>query len=173
MTVYEPPASATPSTITVERLLNDPHMDLNWRLLAGEGGLARRIEHRRIQKSGLVLAGHVHGVVPSRIQILGETELSYLEALGAAQRAEAAGHMFALQLCCVFVTRGAEAPPELTAAAERTDTPLILTEERSSRTITHLHTILDERLAPRARVHGVLVDVFEVGVLLLGQRRHR
>ncbi|HZO15920.1 MAG TPA: HPr(Ser) kinase/phosphatase, partial [Polyangiaceae bacterium] len=47
-------------------------------------------------------------------------------------------------------------------------TPLLLSPERSSRTITSLHALLDERLAPRQRIHGVLVDVFEVGLLLLG-----
>jgi HPr kinase/phosphorylase len=56
----------------------------------------------------------------------------------------------------------------LVAAADRAETPLLMSQHRSSRTILALHALLDERLAPTARVHGVLVDVFEVGLLLLG-----
>jgi HPr kinase/phosphorylase len=55
------------------------------------------------------------------------------------------------------------------AEADRTGTPLAVCAERSSAAIGRLHTLLDERLAPRVRIHGVLVDVFEVGVLLLGK----
>ena len=80
MTVYEPPENAARS-ITVRALLDDPALELNVRLVGGAAGLDRVIAHPRIQKSGLVLVGHTHGLVPERVQILGETELSYIEAL--------------------------------------------------------------------------------------------
>jgi len=137
-------------------------------LLAGSAGLFRRITHSRIQKSGLALAGHYHGVVPTRIQILGETELSFLHQLSPAQREDAARGLFALELSCVIVTRGAKPPVELVNAAEASATPLMLSIERSSRTITAIHALLDDRLAPRTALHGVLVDVFGVGLLLEG-----
>ena len=124
--------------------------------------------HTRIQKSGLALAGHFHGVVPSRIQILGETELSYLKSLAPTQQVRAASGFFGLELSCVIVTRGARPPAELVRWANDTGTPLLVSTERSSRTITALHALLDDRLAPRTTLHGVLVDVFGVGLLLVG-----
>jgi HPr kinase/phosphorylase len=69
----------------------------------------------------------------------------------------------------VLVTRGVDPPPAFCDEAERTGTPLVVCAERSSSVIAAIHTLLDERLAPRTRIHGVLVDVFEVGVLLLGK----
>lgn len=168
MTVYDPPAEEARS-ISVGALLDDPALELDARLVAGASGLGRQVKHRRIQKSGLVLVGHVHGLVPSRIQILGETEISYVESLEPAGQAEAATHMFSLGLACLVITRGIEPPKAFVEEAERTGTPLILCTERSSSAITAIHTLLDERLAPRTRIHGVLVDVFEVGVLLLGK----
>jgi HPr kinase/phosphorylase len=168
MTVYEPPSNGARS-ITVRALLDDPVLELNVRLVAGASGLDREITHPRIQKSGLAMVGHLHGIVPTRIQILGETELSYAETLSAEKQRNAARHLFSLGLACVVVTRGVDPPAPFCEEAEQTGTPLVVCAERSSSAITALHTVLDERLAPRARVHGVLVDVFEVGVLLLGK----
>jgi HPr kinase/phosphorylase len=168
VTVYDPPATEI-QKLTVRALLDDPALELNVRLVAGAAGLEREINHPRIQKSGLAMVGHVQGLHPNRVQVLGETEMSYVQSLTQAQQAEAAHHLFGAKLACVLVTRGVDAPRAFREAAERTGTPLVICAERSSSAITALHTLLDERLAPRTRIHGVLVDVFEVGVLLLGQ----
>lgn len=175
MTVHgSPPSSAPPSPVsragvTVRHLLADRALGLSARVLAGEGGLDRRITHPRIQKSGLPLVGHLHGFVPSRIQVLGETELSYVESLDLPRQTEAARHLFGQLPSCVVVTRGVAPPMPFLEEADRVGTPLICVEERSSVAITALHTVLDEHLAPRTRLHGVLVDIFEVGVLIVGQ----
>jgi len=161
--------STAPQHISVRELLEDAALGLKVRLVAGGAGLDRKVHHVRIQKSGLAMVGHLHGVVPTRVQILGGTELSYLEGLRPAEQSSAVAALLSLELSCVLVTRGVEPPPALVAAAQRTDTPLLVCTERSSVAIGRLHALLDERLAPRTRIHGVLVDVFEVGVLLLGK----
>ena len=161
--------SQVPQHLSVRELLEDSALGLKVRLVAGGAGLDRKIQHVRIQKSGLALVGHLHGVVPTRIQILGGTELSYIEGLRPAEQSSAVAALLSMGLSCVLITRGAEPPPSLVAAAQRTDTPLLVCAERSSLAINRLHALLDERLAPRTRIHGVLVDVFEVGVLLLGK----
>ena len=103
----EPPELAR--GVSVRDLLDDPALGLNVRLVAGANGLGRFIDHPRIQKSGLSLVGHVRGVVPSRIQVLGETELSYAETLSAESQRLAAECLFSLNLACVLVTRGVSA----------------------------------------------------------------
>ncbi|HMJ13879.1 MAG TPA: HPr(Ser) kinase/phosphatase, partial [Polyangiaceae bacterium] len=168
MTVYDPPSNAQRG-ISVRELLDDPALELNVRLVAGAPGLDRSIGHPRIQKSGLAMVGHVHGISPRRIQILGETEMSYARGLDSEAQTSAANRLFSMGLCCVIMTRGTDPPLPFIEAAERTGTPLVVCAERSSSAITAIHTLLDERLAPRTRIHGVLVDVFEVGVLLLGK----
>lgn len=170
-------APARCAGLTVRALLDDPALSIALTPLAG-ADTERTIEHTRIQKSGLALVGHFHGIVPARIQILGQTELSYLVQLGPEARRSALAGFFGLNLSCVVVTQerpgvdalgqGYEAVPELCAAAEASGTPLLLSSVRSSVTITELHALLDDRLAPRTRLHGVLVDVFGVGLLLMG-----
>lgn len=169
-----------PRAISVRELLRDQGPGAELSLIAGEHGLDRLIRHTRIQKSGLALAGHFHGIVPSRAQILGQTELSYLAKLRHEERKSALTGFFALGLSCVIVTQGKRSfedeasgmgilpMPELLDGAEETNTPLLLSTERSSATIMAIHALLDDRLAPRIRLHGVLVDVFGVGLLLMG-----
>lgn len=155
--------------IEAAELLEDDRLGLALRIAAGRGGLNRPIVHPRIQKSGLGLAGHFHGLVPTRIQVLGETEISYLESLDEAAQEKAADGFFSLCLSCVIVTRGIDPPRAIVRAAERTETPLFVSEARSSLTITAVHALLDDRLAPRTSLHGVLVDVFGVGLLITGK----
>ena len=97
-----------------------------------EPWLERPLRHPRVQKCGLALAGHFHGVVPTRVQVLGETELSYLESLAGDARSNAARGFFSLGLSCVVVTREGEPPRALVQAAEATGTPLFVSSEHSS-----------------------------------------
>lgn len=176
----EAPSAPEPRSISVAELLRDQAPGAEISVIAGEQGVDRLICHTRIQKSGLALAGHFHGIVPTRAQILGQTELSYLAKLHHEERRRALSGFFALGLSCVIVTQGKRSfdgdtsgvgilpMPELLDCAEETNTPLLLSNEKSSTTITAIHALLDDRLAPRVRLHGVLVDVFGVGLLLMG-----
>jgi len=155
--------------LTVRELIDDPQLAIHVRRVAGETGLERPLRHPRVQKNGLALAGHFHGVVPTRVQVLGETELSYLDSLDGEARGVAARGYFSLGLSCVFVTGGHDPPRPLVAAAEATSTPFFVTNARSSRTINALHAVLDDRLAPHTQLHGVLVDVHGIGILLEGK----
>ncbi|MBX3191729.1 MAG: HPr(Ser) kinase/phosphatase [Labilithrix sp.] len=155
--------------VSVGDLVTDARLATELTRLAGEAGLGRPIRHPRVQKSGLALAGHYYGVVPTRVQVLGETELSYLDTLTAEARGQAARGFFSLGLSCVVVTRRDEAPRAIVQAAEATGTPLFMSAARSSRTINVLHATLDEKLAPTSSLHGVLVDVFGIGLLLVGK----
>jgi len=155
--------------LTVRQLIGDPHLSIPLRSLAGSGGLDRPLRHPRVQKNGLALAGHYHGVVPTRVQVLGETELAYLSSLSNEARSVASRGFFSLGLSCVVITGKHDAPRAFVASAEATSTPLFVTDARSSRSINALHAVLDDLLAPHTQLHGVLIDVFGVGILLLGK----
>ena len=165
----ERPGGRHVNEITTGLLASDPQLSIQLRRVAGEPGLGRPIRHPRVQKPGLALAGHFYGVVPTRVQVLGETELSYLDSINGEARSVACRGFFTLGLSCVVVTSNREPPKALIQAAEASTTPLFVSDHRSSHTINALHAVLDDRLAPQTSLHGVLVDVFGVGVLLLGK----
>lgn len=154
--------------VTTREVLAHPELQELLSVCAGQAGLARSITHPRVQKSGLVLVGHSQGVVPSRIQVLGETEVSYLETLAPDERLRRIEFLFSLSLSLIIVTRGIAPLPELLEVAERTNTPLAVSEVRSSTTINRLHAALDRLLAPRTDLHGVFVEVHGIGTLLRG-----
>ena len=154
--------------ITVAHVLAEPRLDAIMRVVAGRDGMDRTIDHPRVQKPGLALAGHTHGVVPTRVQILGETEITFLEGLSDEAQAEAARKLFGVGLSLVVVTRGIDPPEALLTEAQKTSTPMVVAEPRSSRTIQAIHLVLDGIFAPAETRHGVLMDVHGVGTLLLG-----
>lgn len=164
----EPREDGVPE-LTVRRLIDAQDLGIKLRRVAGGDGMDRPLRHPRVQKNGLALAGHHHGVVPTRVQVLGETELSYLDSLSNEARSVAARDFFSLGLSCVVITGAHDPPRAFTTAAEATSTPLYVTDARSSRAINALHAVLDDLLAPHTRLHGVLADVFGVGILLVGK----
>lgn len=154
--------------VTVEAFLDDPDIRDRVQLVAGETSVARMIGHPRIQKSGLALVGHHHGLVSTRIQVLGGTEITFLETLSESMREERCAALFALELSLVLVTRGARPGPILLGAARGAGTPLALTPLRSSQAIRVVHDVLDRMLAPTETLHGVLVEVHGIGILITG-----
>ena len=134
-------------TLTVRSLL-DESAELRLVLLAGESGLGRRITIQRIQKPGLALAGFVRQVHPERVQILGATEISYLETLSEDAAPRSVEAFFTLNPACVVVTKGLEIPALLREAADRLGVPLLRTPLISSVAIDQIQKYLELQLAP-------------------------
>ena len=155
--------------IPVRALLGAQALPFKLQLLAGSAGLDRTIGHPRIQKPGLALVGHFEGVALERVQVLGRTELSFLATMSADDRRTACLEFFTPGFACAIVTTGEHPPDELREGAEQAGCALFLSPAKSSTTINAVHAFLDDQLAPRTRIHGVFIDVFGVGILLLGR----
>ncbi len=156
-------------TIRVEELAKDNEFNLELRLLAGREGLDQLIDHTRVQKYGLALAGFTGFAHPRRVQILGNTEISYLRSLDDAACDHACCEFASLGLASVVVTKGLNVPDQLIAACEAEKLPLFSTPLLTSTFINNLQAFLGEQLAPSTSMHGVLLDVFSVGVMILGR----
>jgi len=154
--------------LTIQDILGEKEAGLDLELLAGEGGLGRCVQVPRIQKPGLALAGYTTNLHPDRIQVLGSTELTYLEQLPEAIARANLAKLCALGISCFIITKGQDPPEMLVAATAAESIPLLRTHHQSSTFISLITQFLEERLLPSTTVHGVLVDVLGVGVLLLG-----
>lgn len=163
---------ATPPTtpaVTVAQLLGDTSYDLKLTLLTGQAGLERQVTSSRIQKPGLALTGFTEHLHPERIQVFGNTEISYLRTLSEAQQAQVLARLFEAPLACVVVTKGLEVPMPLFDGCARAGLALMSTPLVSSAFISQVQSFLEEALTATGSLHGVLMDVFGVGVLLLGK----
>ena len=145
----------------------DPHLALT--LLAGRKGLSKRIAHSQVQKMGLALTGFTRFVDPQRLQIIGNTELAFFGTLSFDQQKEVIRKICSIDMACVVVTRNLEIPYLFLQEAEEKGIPLFRTSLRSIDFIEQVTQFLEEKLAPTTSVHGVLMDVFSVGLLILGK----
>jgi HPr kinase/phosphorylase len=159
-----------PPPIVVRRLLQSPRLaPLKLRCIAGEGGLeTREISNPRIQKPGLALAGYLPYVKPGRLQILGESEYAYLETLGEDLANQRLRQVVALEVPCVVSSKANRPSEEIVETCNELDVPLLTTSANTSETIEILSGYLEDELAPRIQMHGVLLDVFSLGTLIVG-----
>ena len=155
--------------IRVGALLDDKKFDLRLTLVAGRQGLSRRISSTRIQKPGLVLAGFTEYLHKERVQIFGNTEMSYLGTLAPDRAADLMRNFFAQDISCLVITKGLEPPPQLVAAADEAGVPVLRSSHLSSVFIESVQNYLEDVLTAQTSMHGVLLDVFGVGILLLGK----
>jgi HPr kinase/phosphorylase len=155
--------------IRVGALLDDQRFDLRLSLVAGKQGLSRRLSSARIQKPGLVLAGYTEYLHKERMQVFGNTEMSYLRTMPRERKLEALRAFFGAEIACLVVTKDIEIPPEMAAAAEEAGVPLLRTSHLSSTFIESVQNCLEDQLTASTSMHGVLLDVFGVGILLLGK----
>lgn len=155
--------------LNVQEILDEREAGLDLELLAGATGLKRTVSVPRIQKPGLALAGYNANLHSDRIQVLGSTELSYLAHLPRNKALRAVNELLDLKLACLVVTKNQDVPTFLIDAAEHHQTPLLRTFHLSSDFISLITKFLEERLLPTSTLHGVLLDIFGVGVLLQGK----
>lgn len=155
--------------VPVINLVRDRQHQLHLKLITGKKGLAKKITIPRIQKPGLALTGDVSNVHPGRIQILGKAEMRYLTSLAARKQKSVIDKICSLDIACFVVTRNIEPPAALIKACGKCNIPLFSTKLLTSTFVNRATRFLEETLASSTTIHGVLLDVFGVGILLVGQ----
>lgn len=154
------------SAITVGELLERTELEAT--AVAGLAGLARTVSVPRIQKPGLALTGWPEQLHPSRVLVLGATEIQYLIEHAPA-RTVGVATMLASDPACLVVCRDLQVPAEVLAAAEARGVPVLISKLVTADFIAMVTTWMADRLAPSAELHGVLVDVLGIGVLVIGK----
>jgi HPr kinase/phosphorylase len=157
-----------PESVTVEELAFAQEVGLDLEVVHGGEGMANHIRSPRIQKLGLALAGFTDYVHPGRVQLLGGSEINYLRILGPDAYEQSLRGLHTLKICCLVVTKGLDVPHGLLELARENKFVLLRTPALSSVAIQRITGFLEARLAPRTIIHGVFVEVFGLGILILG-----
>ena len=153
---------------TVQALLHGELDDLQLKLVTGDDGMTRVIHRPRVQKPGLAFAGYYEYIKPWRVQIIGASETKYLQSLPPRLREKRIRDVSGLDISCFIVTKGIMPLDEFRVECEKRGVPLFSTPAMSSTTITRTTYVLEEAMAPRLTMHSGLLDVYGIGVLLLG-----
>jgi HPr kinase/phosphorylase len=135
----------------------------------GTDGLDRLVPGADVSSPGLALAGFVARFAAERVQVFGETEVTYLTSLDAATRRAHLATFFGFPIPCVFVTKGLELPVEVTEEAIRTDVAVLRSALKTNEFYNRIKPWLEDYFAPQTTLHGSLSDVYGVGLLFIGQ----
>jgi HPr kinase/phosphorylase len=154
--------------LSIARLFEDNEAKLKLAWIAGEEGGARSLDSELTRDSSRGLIGHLNFIHPNLIQVLGASEVDYLNGLDPAQCQRMLAQITTGDLACFIVAGVAQAPAPLVAVARGTGTALFLSPVPSVELMWMLRPYLARALAESTSVHGVLLDVLGMGVLITG-----
>jgi len=155
--------------LTVGQLLERLKDTLELEHVSTTNGLDRPIENPNASSPGLVLAGYTARFPARRLQVFGETEITYLKSLDSAVRQENLKKFFSFPIPCVFITKGQQPGPDLHDLAAAAGIAIIRSTLKTDEFYNRLKPWLENEFAPTTNLHASLADVFGVGLLLVGK----
>lgn len=153
-----------PKKVKVSELANKFQMEI----ISGEPGLKRTIEVADLCRPGLEMAGYFEYHPGDRVQILGKTELAFFERLPDAERKDRMKRLCLDETPCIVITRGLDVPMELVEASDANGTAVLRSNVNTTMLAGQITDFLEHKLAPSTTIHGVLVDVYGIGMLISG-----
>ncbi|HEY7396294.1 MAG TPA: HPr(Ser) kinase/phosphatase [Gemmatimonadaceae bacterium] len=155
--------------LTVGQLVERMAIPLQLEHVPRTNGLDRVIDNPNVSSPGLVLAGYVGRFPARRLQVLGETEVTYLKSIDGETRRRHLATFFSYPVPCVFITKGQRPGEDLIDLASAAGVAVILTRLKTNEFYTRIKPWLEDEFAPTTNLHGSLADVFGVGLLFVGK----
>jgi HPr kinase/phosphorylase len=156
-------------SLSVARLFEDQRLELQLEPLTESLASRCEITVSDVNRPGMALMGFVDNFLPERIQIIAQTELTYLATLPPEQVRAAIDRLFLFEMPLIVVCKGLEVPPWLLERANQCQVPVLRTPLSTTPFIHSLTLYLDHMFAPTTSVHASLVDVYGVGLLFTGR----
>jgi len=155
--------------LTVGMLFERMKDPLELELLGSASGLEREITSPEASSPGLVLAGYLNRFPYQRIQVLGETEITYLQSLGVDARTTYLEQFFGFPIPCAFISKQLEPPAPLLELAEAAGIAILRSRLKTAEFYRLIKPYLAEQFAPTTTLHGSLADVYGVGLFFTGK----
>jgi HPr kinase/phosphorylase len=155
--------------LTVGKLLEQLRDALQLVELGDPVGHDREITSPEASSPGLALSGYLNRFPYQRIQVLGETEITYLQSLDDATRTANLTQFFDFPMPCAFVTKGLEPPAPLVEVADRAGVAVLQSHLKTNEFYRIIKPFLADHFAPRTTMHGSLADVYGVGLFFTGK----
>jgi len=154
--------------VSIERLFGDNHERLSLTWLAGRQGGSRVLTGEADLKPTVGQVGHMNFIHPFRVQLIGAAEASYMRGLPEDALQASIGRLFTTELAAIIVANGEDAPAHLLDECNRHHIALLTSPQPSPHVVDVLRLYLSRVLAESTTLHGVFLDVLEMGVLITG-----
>lgn len=156
-------------SLSVGEFIERTKENLKIHIVGGEGGLDRTIAISDINRPGLALTGYLDFFAFDRVQVMGLTEINYMRQLEKDVLEDRLKRVFKYEIPCFIITRGLSAPDAFLEEAERASVPILRSLLTTTKVVSKIIVFLDNQFSPETSLHGVLVDVYGVGVLIMGR----
>ena len=153
-------------TVTLQQIIDELKLEELYLPKPAEEVL---ISENEVNRPGLQLMNFYEYFNPERIQILGKMEFAYLSTRSEAERTDIISKLFATHIPALIITRGLECFQEIITLAEKEGIPVLRSKDSTSNFVAALIAFLNLNLAPRITRHGVLIEIYGEGVLILGE----
>ena len=153
-------------SVPLTELVEEFHLEVAYKATDYE---AIRLTVEDVARPGLQLAGYFDHFEPMRLQVMGNVEMSYVSKLTPAQRAITFDRLFSYKFPALIISRNMTPDPECLEMARKHNVTLLRSPETTSAIVSMVITYLKDALAPRITRHGVLMEVYGEGLLLLGE----
>lgn len=144
------------------------HISLKLKCLAGRKGLSKVISVPDLNRPGLALSGFFESFAYQRVQIFGRGENAYLGKLNSENRLDSLDNFFSYEIPCIVFTHGITPVQEFLNLAEKSNCTVLKTDLDTTEFSIRLLRLFSNIFAPKKTLHGVLVEVYGIGILLTG-----
>lgn len=155
-------------SLTVKDFFHDKASELHLEILAGSEGLQREITVSELNRPGLSLGGFFEHFRHERIQVIGRGEFSYIHDIALKTSTDALKNFLKFKIPCLILTHHLQPKAELLELVNQFKVPLFVTSLETANLVAELSSYLEEKISPTVTLHGVLVDVYGLGVLITG-----
>jgi HPr kinase/phosphorylase len=155
--------------ISVKSLFDKKKNDLALSVLTKPDTLNNVIQDPHLNRPSLALAGYLERFAYNRIQVLGETEISYLQSFSDDDLYDRLQSIFEYSIPCIIITKGLSIPYQIEFIANEMNIAVLSSRLSTDKLYQSLYKFLNDYFAPEKTIHGTLVDVFGVGILITGK----
>lgn len=155
--------------LTVEKLFEDNQNRLKLEILNNKSSFHKKITEKEVHRPGLALSGFVDVFTFKRVQVIGNTELAYLETLSPTKREASLRKIFEFDIPCVIITQNNQPTEDFISISNEKEVTVFHSCFSTTHVIQILSSYLEKEFAPSKTIHGSLVDVYGVGVLITGR----
>ncbi len=156
--------------ITVLEFFEENKVKLQLKILAGETCLkTNTIIVSDINRPGLALAGYYDYFPFERLQVFGKTEMSYLAKLGHEKAHKVIENIFKRKICCAVITWDFKTPHDFLGLAKKYKIPVLTSSMHTTKFVSAAMIYLERKFAPKITMHGTFIDVYGIGVMVIGR----
>ncbi len=156
-------------SVTVQELLDGLGTEMKLKVISGFNGLNRTITAAEVNRPGLALAGYYEHFAKHRLQVLGLVEMDYLKNISSKEHSERLGRLMQMRIPAFIIARNFIPLPETVALSNKYHVPIIRAPGVTMKVVNKTSIWLEEQFSPSTKVHGVLMEVYGMGVLITGK----